>query len=224
MNHRLAVKDLPQQDQPKYRADHVGLSALSNTELLQLVWAFKYLDTSNDLLSRAGSLSDLSRMSVEEMSEVQDVGPGAARAIKAALELGRRLMLESNPNETQVRSPADAAALLMAKYGHREQENFVVLMLDTRNRVIADEVVYRGTLNSCSIRVGEVFKSAIRRNAAAIIIGHNHPSGDPNPSPEDVAVTRQIVKAGELMDIQVLDHIVVGKSRFCSLKERGLGF
>ena len=224
MNHRLAVKDLPQQDQPRYRADAIGFSALSNTELLQLVWAFKYIDTSSDLLSRAGSLTDLARMSVEEMSQVQDVGPGAARAIKAALELGRRLMLESNPKETQVRSPADAAALLMAKYGHREQEHFVVLLLDTRNRVIADEVVYRGTLNSCAIRVGEVFRGAIRRNAAAIIISHNHPSGDPNPSPEDVAVTRQIVQAGELMDIQVLDHIVVGKSRFCSLKERGLGF
>lgn len=224
MNNRQAVKDLPKQDQPGYRADHVGFSALSNPELLQLVWAFKYLDTTNDLLTRAGALSNLANMSLEEMAEVQDVGPGAARAIKAALEIGRRLAMETHPEQAQVRSPADAASILMLEYGHQEQENFVVLMLDTRNRVIANKVIYKGTINSCSIRVAEVFKSAIRRNAAAIIIAHNHPSGDPTPSPEDVAVTRQIVEAGNLMDIQVLDHIVVGKSRFVSMKERGLGF
>jgi DNA repair protein RadC len=224
MSNRIAVRDLPQQDQPHYRADHVGFSALSNAELLQLVWAFKYLDTPTDLLSRAGSLTDLSRMTLEEMAEVQDIGPGAARAIKAALELGRRLMLEAKPDQTQVRSPADAAAILMTKYGHLEQEHFVVIMLDTRNRVIADEVIYKGTLNSCSVRVGEVFKSAIRRNAAAILIGHNHPSQDPEPSPQDVSITRMIAQAGELMDITLLDHIIVGKSRFVSLKERGLGF
>lgn len=108
--------------------------------------------------------------------------------------------------------------------GALEQEEMRVVLLDTRNRVLEDVVVYRGSLNSAQVRVGEIFKHAIRRNAAAVILVHNHPSGDPNPSPDDVAVTRAIVQAGKLMDIDVLDHIVIGRGRYTSLKQRGLGF
>jgi DNA repair protein RadC len=121
-------------------------------------------------------------------------------------------------------SPADVVQLLMAEMAHLEQEHFRVLYLDTRNRLIGSDTVYVGSLNASHIRVGEIFRDAVKRNCAAIVVVHNHPSGDPSPSPEDVAVTRQIVAAGKLLDIDVLDHLVIGQQRFVSLRERGLGF
>ncbi len=112
----------------------------------------------------------------------------------------------------------------MTEMGLLEQEQLRVMLLDTKNRVTATETVYQGSLNTSLIRVGELFREAIRANCAALIVLHNHPSGDPSPSPEDVAVTRQIVQAGQLLDIEVLDHLIIGRQRFVSLKERGLGF
>jgi DNA repair protein RadC len=124
----------------------------------------------------------------------------------------------------QVKSPADVAALLMVEMGHLDQEELRTVLLDTKNRVQDIVMVYRGSLNASMIRVGEVFKAALRRNSAALIIAHNHPSSDPAPSPEDVLVTREIVSAGKLLDVEVLDHLVVGQGRWVSLRERGLGF
>ena len=140
------------------------------------------------------------------------------------MELGRRLLISAPDERLQIRSPADVANLLMLEMGLLEQEHLRVILLDTRNRVLAVTTVYKGSLNSSMIRVGELFREAIRRNSAAVIIAHNHPSGDPTPSPEDVAVTKQVVQAGKLLDIDVLDHLVIGQGRFVSLKERGLGF
>ena len=151
-------------------------------------------------------------------------GRGQGRQIKAAIELGRRLTLESPEERPSIHSPQDAADLVMYEMSALEQEHLRVILLDTRNRVLHIEEVYRGSLNSSQVRVGELFKAAIRRNAAAIIVVHNHPSGDPSPSPDDVAMTRAIVQAGKLLDIDVLDHLVIGRGRFVSLKERGLGF
>ncbi len=123
-----------------------------------------------------------------------------------------------------VRSPADVAQLLLAEMSHLEQEHFRVVFLDTRNQVLGTETIYIGSLNSSHIRVAEVFRDAIKRNCAAIIVAHNHPSGDPSPSPEDVSVTRELASAGELLDIELLDHLIIGQQRFVSLRERGLGF
>jgi DNA repair protein RadC len=144
--------------------------------------------------------------------------------IKAAFELGRRLLLSAPDERPQIRAPADAANILMSDMSLLEQEQLRVMLLDTRNRVLATPVVYVGSLNMTMIRVSEVFREAIRQNSAAIIVAHNHPSGDPSPSPEDVAVTREIITAGRLLDIEVLDHLVIGQQRFVSLKERGLAF
>jgi len=124
-----------------------------------------------------------------------------------------------------IKSPADAANLLMYQLAALDQEYLFVILLDTRNRVMGKPFeVYHGSLNTSLIRVGEVFREAVKTNAAALIVAHNHPSGDPSPSPEDVAVTRALVEAGKLLDIDVLDHLVIGHHRFVSLKERGLGF
>jgi DNA repair protein RadC len=133
------------------------------------------------------------------------------------------LQIEAAGDKVQVRSPADAAALLMPEIGSLEQEHFVVLLLDTRNRVIGQEVLYKGSLNTSHIRVGEVFREAIRRNCAAILVAHNHPSFDCSPSPEDHALTRLLVEAGKTLDVDVVDHLIVSCKNFVSLRERGLG-
>ena len=158
------------------------------------------------------------------MEAERGMGPAKTAQLKAALELGRRMLLAAPEDRPVVRSPTDVAQLLMAQMGHLKQEHFRVVFLDTRNRVLDSETVYVGSLNASYIRVAEVFREAVTRNCAAVIVAHNHPSGDPTPSPEDVAVTRQLVAAGKLLDIEVLDHLVVGMQRFVSLRERGLGF
>jgi DNA repair protein RadC len=139
------------------------------------------------------------------------------------MELGLRLTLSTDEERITIHSPADAAALVQHEMGVLEQEHLRTILLDTRNRVIVIEEVYHGNLNSAQVRVAEVFREAIRRNAAALIVCHNHPSGVADPSPDDVAVTRAIVQAGKLLDVDVLDHLIT-RSRFVSLKERGLGF
>jgi DNA repair protein RadC len=152
------------------------------------------------------------------------LGEAKASQIKAAIELGRRLTLESPEERPAINSPADAAALVQYEMSALEQEHLRVILLDRRNRVMETVEVYKGSVSSSQIRVGEVFKEAIRKNASALIVIHNHPSGDPTPSPDDVAVTRAIVQAGKLLDVEVLDHLVIGQGRWVSLKERGLGF
>lgn len=134
----------------------------------------------------------------------------------------RSLKIASEP--AQVQSPEDGFAILGPQLAHREQEVLAVVLLNTRNRVLDVIEVYRGSLNASWIRTGELFREAIRQNAAAILVAHNHPSGDPTPSPEDVAVTRAVCEAGALLDVEVLDHLVIGNGRFVSLKVKGLGF
>jgi DNA repair protein RadC len=155
---------------------------------------------------------------------VKGIGAAKATEVKAALELGRRLMASSPEERPVVSSPADAANLLMSEMMFLEQEHLRLILLDTRNGVLQTPTIYVGSLNTSVVRVGELFRAALKANAAAMIVAHNHPSGDPAPSPEDIRVTRQLVEAGKLMDIEVLDHIVIGHQRFVSLKERGLGF
>ncbi|MFZ1396233.1 MAG: DNA repair protein RadC, partial [Candidatus Promineifilaceae bacterium] len=159
-----------------------------------------------------------------QLMQLNGVGQAQAARLQAALELGRRV-LQADPGEQPViHAPADAANLLMYEMMNLTQEHLRVILLNTRNRVIGIPTVYVGSLNTSVVRLAEVFKPAIINNAAAVIVVHNHPSSDPSPSPEDVNVTRQLVQAGEMLSIPVLDHIILGRHRFVSLKERGLGF
>jgi DNA repair protein RadC len=137
--------------------------------------------------------------------------------------LGNRLRTETPDDRPTINSPADAAALVAYEMSALEQEHLRVILLDTRNGLLDIVEIYKGSVNSSQVHVREIFKSAIRRNAAALIVVHNHPSGDPTPSPDDVAVTRAIVQAGKLLDVDVLDHMVIGQGQWVSLKERGLG-
>ncbi|HAY83617.1 MAG TPA: hypothetical protein DCY42_01465, partial [Chloroflexi bacterium] len=141
-----------------------------------------------------------------------------------AIELGRRLNLEAPEERPSINSPGDAAGLVMYEMQALEKEHLRVILLDTRNHVIEIHEVYRGSLNASVVRVGEVFTPAVRRNAASILVVHNHPSGDPSPSPEDISITRSLLQAGKLLQIELLDHIIIGQGKYVSLKEKGLGF
>jgi DNA repair protein RadC len=218
------LRHLPLRERPASRVADYGAHACSLTELLAAVVGGSHqIEIARALLARFGDVTSIAHAPVEELAQVDRLGKARSAALKAALEIGRRLQIEAVGHRAVIRSPADAAALLMPEIGHLEQEHFVVLMLDTRNRVIAQETLYKGSLNASHIRVGEVFREAIRRNCAAILVAHNHPSQDVSPSPEDVALTRSLVEAGKLVDVDVLDHLVLSRSRFVSLHERGLG-
>jgi len=223
------ITDLHETERPRERLAELGPQALSNAELLAILLRVgvpgeNAVQVGQRLLVDLGGLHGLHKATFEEVCQQHGIGFAKAAQIKAAIELGRRLTAQTPDERPAVHSPGDAAELVRYEMGALEQEHLRVILLDTRNRVISIEKLYVGSLNSSTVRVGEVFRAAIQRNAAAVIVVHNHPSGDPNPSPEDVALTRSIVQAGKLMDIDVLDHLVIGHNRWVSLKERGLGF
>lgn len=225
----LMIRDMAEQDRPRERMRKVGAGAVSTAELLAIILRTgtggeNVVRLAERLLAEFGSLPGLSRASITELMNVKGIGEAKASEVKAALELGRRLMASAPEERPVVSSPADAANLLMSEMMFLEQEHLRLVLLDTRNRVLQIPTIYVGSLNTSVVRVGELFRAALKANAAAMIVAHNHPSGDPAPSPEDIQVTRKLVEAGKLMDIEVLDHIVIGHQRFVSLKERGLGF
>ena len=223
------IRDLPVDERPRERFIQVGPRAMSTTELLAItlrtgVGGESVVRLAERLLAEFQGISGVARASLTELCQIKGIGPAKAVEIKAALELGRRLLAAAPEERPRVTSPADAANLLMSEMMLLEQEHLRLILLDTRNHVLGTPTVYKGSLNTSVVRIGELFRYAIRDNAAALIVVHNHPSGDPAPSPEDVHVTRQIVQAGRLLDIELLDHIVIGHQRYASLKERGLGF
>lgn len=223
------IKDLPSSERPRERLLHYGAGALSTGELLAIILRTgtqneNVIQLSHRLLVTFDSLAGLAQASTAELVSAKGLGPAKVAQLRAALELGRRMLVQSPEERPQIRSPADAANLVLSEMSLLEQEHLRVILLDTKNRVLATPTIYVGSLNTSLIRVGELFREAIRANCASLIVVHNHPSGDPTPSPEDVAVTRQIVEAGKLLDVEVLDHLILGRARFVSLKERGLGF
>jgi len=217
------IKKLPFIERPQQRLRDRGPAALSATELLACLLQTPSLFQAQELIRRFG-LPGLLSASIPELCQVPGIGPSKAAQLKAAFELGRRSLIERQEDRFQITSPADAAGLLRHEMDALDQEHLVVITLDGKNRVLSRDTLYIGNVNTSVIRISEIFRLAIRQNAPAIIISHNHPSGDPNPSPEDVRVTRQIVEAGKMLDIDVLDHLVIGHQRYVSLKERGLGF
>lgn len=229
VEYRLRIRELPEHDRPRERLRRDGSSALSDAELLAIllrvgVEGINVVQLAQQLLLEFGGWPGLQRANFEELRKRHGMGEAKAAQLKAALEIGRRLVLTSQEDRFQIRSPSDAAQLMQIEMSHLDQEHLRAICLDTKNRVQKVHTVYVGSLNASLIRIGEIFKEAIRLNSAAVIIVHNHPSGDPTPSPEDVLVTRQIVEAGKLLDIDVLDHLVIGQGRFTSMRERGLGF
>ena len=223
------ITDLAASERPRERLAKLGPGALSTAELIAILLRVgtpgeNAVQVGQRLLQTFDGISGLHSASFEEVCAQHGIGEAKACQIKAAIELGNRLRLERPEERPIINSPADAAALVQYEMSGLEQEELRVILLNTRNHVLAITKVYRGSLNSSQVRIGELFKVAVRRNAAAIIVIHNHPSGDPTPSPDDVALTRAVVEAGRLLDIEVLDHLVIGQGRWVSLKERKLGF
>lgn len=223
------IKELPSGERPRERLRNYGPGALSSAELLAIVLRTgvggqNVLALSTGLLARFEGLGGLAKASIQELCQERGLGLAKACQLKAALELGRRILIASPDDRPQVRSPSDAANLVLLEMAFLDQENLRVMLLDTKNTLVSVVTIYVGNVNTALVRVAEVFREAIRHNSPQIIVIHNHPSGDPTPSPEDIRVTEQIVSAGKLLDIDVLDHLIIGRHRYVSLKERGLGF
>ncbi len=223
--YQVRIKDLPSTERPRERLFRHGAHSLSTAELLAIVLRTgtggeNVVSMAGRLLARYGGLDGLASASPHQLSREHGIGHAKAAQIKAALELGKRLMLSSSDERPQITSPADAAALLMGEMAFLEQEHLRAIQLDTKHRVIEITTVAIGSLNTARLRLGDMFREAVRNNAAAIIVAHNHPSGDPTPSREDMNITREMIEAGKLLGIKVLDHLVIGKQQYVSLKEK----
>lgn len=210
------------------RLYHLGTQALTNVELLTLVIGTgatrNAAEIAQKLYGEYGGLLGIARLGLADLQDLHGIGLSKAMQLKSAIELGGRIRSEQIGLRPLIRTPAEAAAMLLPDMGPLEQEEVRTMLLDARSRHITTKMIYKGSLNSCNMRVGEVFREAIRHNAASIILAHNHPSNDVSPSSNDIYVTKELIRAGKLLDIEVVDHLVLGQNAFVSLKERGLGF
>jgi DNA repair protein RadC len=227
--YRLMLREMAADERPREKLKLRGSAALSDGELLAIILntgirGETVTDVSQRLLAHYGGLRGLFRLDVAELARIRGLGDAKAVRVKAALELGRRLAALSPEERPLVGSPEDVANLLGTEMAALEQEELRVVLLDTKHRIVRTESVYRGSVNQAQVRVAEVFRDAVRQQATAIVAVHNHPSGDPTPSAADVALTVEIVAAGQLLDIELLDHLIIGQGRWLSLKRLGLGF
>jgi DNA repair protein RadC len=227
--YHLTLREWPESERPRERLLAHGPAYLSNAELLAIVLRTgaagkTVLSLAENLLAAFGGLAGLRRATVAELTAGrQGLGPAKAAQLKAALELGHRLAV-TDQQPVHVGGAEDVAGLLMLQMADLEQEQLRLVLLNTKNDVIGWPVIYTGGLRTALVRAGEVFREPIRHNASAIILVHNHPSGDPTPSPEDVNLTHHIVQLGKQLDIDVLDHVIIGRGRWLSLRSKGLGF
>jgi DNA repair protein RadC len=228
MKDSFTLHDLPASERPRERLLKLGSEALSAQEVLALILGRgtkgeSVMVTSQNLLSRFRSLKGVANASIEELSQMRGIGPAKAAQIKAALELSRRLEADVDERPKPIlKSPEDVAAMMRSKLKGKKKEHFWVVCLDTRNRLIECKQVSIGSLDTSIVHPREVFKEAVSCSAASVIFVHNHPSGDPEPSKEDVELTKRLVKAGEIVGIDVLDHIIVCDKTYLSLKAKNL--
>lgn len=226
MEHRLTIKDLPAEERPRERLIHNGADHLSATELLAIILRtgsskFTAIDLAEKLLVEYKDLRGLAKASVVEMVKCAGIGQAKAVQLKAAFELGRRVLTSSPYLLPMIRKPEDIYDLLKASFQDLDREHFKVVHLNTKNQVLKIETSSIGILSSSPVHPREVFKEAIRMSSAGLVLAHNHPSGDPSPSQDDLLLTNRLYQAGELLGIQVIDHVIFGDNRFVSLKERG---
>jgi len=219
----FTVRDLPPAERPRERLIQLGAEALSAQEILALILGRgvkgeSVMVTAQKLLSKFGSLQGIADSSVEELSQINGIGPAKAAQLKAAFDLGRRLEAGPREGKSPVKSPEDVVSAVGGMLKGKKREHFLTLLLDTRNRLIRVATVSMGSLDSSIVHPREVFKEAISASAASVIFVHNHPSGDAEPSEDDIELTRRLVEAGKLLGILVLDHVIVGEGVFVSLK------
>ena len=226
MAENMLIKDVPKEERPRERFLHGGPASLSNQELLALLLRTGTKDESviqlaNRLIAAFDGLRLLKEASIEEMTAIKGIGEAKAIQILASIELGRRITALNNRDRYVIRSPEDCANYCMEEMRFLTQEHFVCLYLNTKNQVLHKRTVFIGSLNASIVHPREVFKEAFRRSAASIICLHNHPSGDPTPSREDIEVTKRLSECGKIIGIDLLDHLIIGEKRFISLKEKG---
>ena len=223
----FTVHDLPKPERPRERLKKFGPEALSAQELLSLVIGRgipkkSVMNIAQELLARFGSIKAISEASIEELSQIKGIGFAKAAQIKACFELGKRQELELELKALHIKDPQSVVKVVRASIKDKAKEHFKLILLNTRNKVIGISTISIGTLNANLVHPREVFKDAIMHSAASVVLAHNHPSGDPEPSEEDIAITKRLVEAGKIVGIEVTDHIVIGKNSFCSFRERGL--
>lgn len=222
------IKDLPEDERPREKLYKYGPKALSNTELLAIIIRTgnrenTAIEISQKLLAgKKEGIYFLSDTNIQEITKVKGIGKCKAAQILAAVELGKRVMSGTSKDKSRITSPSDIADILMLDMVHLKKEHFRIVMLDTKNQIIGIEDISIGSLNSSIVHPREVFKEAIARSSASIILVHNHPSGDPTPSKEDISITRRLSEGGEILGIKVLDHIIIGNKRYISLKEKDI--
>ncbi len=223
------LREVPVEERPRERLVRHGAAGLSAAELIALLWGTggagrNALDLAAETLARVGGLNGLAAASRAELEAVPGVGTARAAQLAAAFELGRRQVADWPSGRFTVRSPRDLADRLVPQMGRLEREELRVALLNTKNTVLGLETVYRGNVSTALVRVGELFRDAVRQHAAGLILVHNHPSGDPTPSPDDLHLTAEAVAAGRLLDVAVLDHLIVGHDAYVSLRDRGVPF
>ena len=224
-----SIRELPLAERPRERLAQRGVAGLSAAELIGLVWGsgrrgVSAVGLADEALARFESLTGLARASEVELEALPGVGSARAAQLVAAFELGRRLLADWPTGRWTIRSPADIADRLILQMGRLEREELRVIVLNTKNTVLRVVTVYQGNVSSSLVRVGELFRDAVRLNASGVILVRNHPSGDPAPSPDDLHLTAEALAAGRLLDIEVLDHLVIGHDAFVSLRDRGVAF
>jgi len=223
----FTIHDLPKPERPRERLKKFGPEALSAQELLSLVIGRgipkkSVINIAQELLSRFGNIKAISQATIEELSQIKGIGFAKAAQIKACFELGKRQDLEPELKDFDIKNPQDIVKAIRANIKDKSKEHLQLTLLNTRNKIIGISTVSIGTLNTNLVHPREVFKEAISHSAASVILAHNHPSGDLEPSEDDLSITKRLTEAGKILGIEVLDHIIVTKNGFFSFKEKGL--
>lgn len=222
----LMIRDVHVSDRPRERLVRQGASSLSNQELIAILLRTgtkqeSVLHLANRVLNYFEQIQELKNASIEEITAVKGIGQAKAVQLLAAVELGKRLSQQKTDDKFTIRSPKDAATYLMQDMTSLNQEHFVTLFLNVKNQILHKQTIFIGSLNASIVHPREIFREAVKRSAASIICAHNHPSGNPAPSKEDIDVTKRLYEAGLLMGIELIDHVIIGDHQFISLKEKG---
>ncbi len=226
LHSEMMIRDVHIADRPRERLIAQGADSLSNQELIAILLRTgtkeeSVLVLANRMLSFFDKIQDLRDATIEELMSVKGIGKAKAVQILASVEIGKRLYRKNSLERYTIRSPEDAAAYLMTDMTALNQEHFVVLFLNVKNEVLHKQTIFIGSLNSSIVHPRDIFREAVKRSAASIVVSHNHPSGNPAPSPEDIEVTKRLTEAGSIIGIEVLDHVIIGDHKFISLKEKG---
>ena len=225
LEYHVTIHDMPTDERPRERLRTYGPQSLSNAELLAIILRTgtardNVLELAGTVLAKYGGLGGLVRTEFSELCSEYGLGEAKTAQLKAALEIGKRLTLSEFDEKYQIKSPKDAAMLVMVEMMYLDHEQIRVLVLDTKNQVVENVSRYRGTVNSSVLRAAEIYRPAVIRNCPAVLVCHNHPSGDPTPSQDDLAITEQLVQAGKHLDIELVDHLIIGNQKYISLKDR----